>query len=571
MDLLDPCDMSASAPLPALFHGLGDGLPSTTVQDKVPLPKGPGAVNPALARDASLFPLDAKWIDLHHDKGQLARAPSSWIQTFFEQRIAHGESCSELMIQCWIMAHSGLNQGIANSDALLRIRPEAAFVLIDHDEAKPILRRLSLDFETASRDWTIPTDMAMRGWGKLRLEADIQSASRSKFAWISKLCAKTAEIGIPEMLRRSSQQDFDWLGASHNPVGDELEPSLLNRWRNPPQGPHCALAFMLRARCVAWPGSPKQTPEQLIELLTLCCRGFSPKNFRAALTQLCPDVLFKAQIGGSVIRHAVLSTHAELINIQLQLALIEPLAMEEEAATRAKEPEPLDDDDTLCDYGYYDDEFVSRVCFEVSADQSSLCSVKTFAQQCHLLRTKEREASQRAERARDALAHLANWAQSQKTSHPSPSAPFFESTLGCSFSDQSANEKAEDMILSSSTKLKMSNYALGLAQCALDYGYPLCITQHGRAAVWRSHHDAFKNMHASNIPKTFSSRHLALAMHYPHEEGERSSRALAPAEQLAHIEFAEISQILIRYSPDSLGEDSVDEDEPPAPTRKLRL
>lgn len=200
--------------------------------------------NAALSKNPALFPLDASWVDMHHDKGQLARSTSAWAQRLFKSRLDDGERPEEILLQCWIMSFSGLMHGLGHCDILIGLRPESARALFDPLIGKPILARLALVFQEASASWIPPAEMALRGWGKLRSDQSIQTASRLKFAWIAHLCRTTAALGLPEMLLRCGKGDMAWLAPPEAHQAD----STAQRWTPGPQIPRMALSFMARAR-----------------------------------------------------------------------------------------------------------------------------------------------------------------------------------------------------------------------------------------------------------------------------------------------------------------------------------
>lgn len=160
------------------------------------------------------------------------------------------------------------------------------------------------------------------------------------------------------------------------------------------------------------------------------------------------------------------------------------------------------------------------------------------------LLAESREALQRCGRASDALAHLAQWSQSPAVGSPGLPRAYFEATLGCGFGHPEARGRAEALILAAPSRLNLSNYALGLAQCARDHGIPLGVCAPARAAVWESHNGAFHNMPAASMPQDFAARHLGLALNFPDEAGELLSLSLATAPMLAQIERAQLGLLM---------------------------
>jgi hypothetical protein len=58
-----------------------------------PLDMLPNRVNPALSGadgDSDLFPMDAEWLVLLHDKGQLSRATPEWVQALLAHKASQG-------------------------------------------------------------------------------------------------------------------------------------------------------------------------------------------------------------------------------------------------------------------------------------------------------------------------------------------------------------------------------------------------------------------------------------------------------------------------------------------------
>lgn len=555
MDTLDLTTLAPSREAPAR-PPLGVELAGGGAADfgAPPAHMGRRPINAFLAKNSALFPLDASWVDMHHDKGQLARSTAAWVECLIEKRLEDGERPEEILLQCWIMSFSGLMHGLGYCDILTRRRPESARVLFDPDLGKPILARLAREFLDASTSWTPPVSMALRGWGKMRLEQDIQDGSRIKFAWIAHLCLRTAEIGLPEMLRRCAGHDMDWL-ALPDEEPNAFPPAQI--WSKQPQVPHIALSFMIRAQRDAWIQDQQQSTAQLVDLLSLACMGFSPKNFRVALVRFCPDPIAKALMGAAAARKAAFTTHAASRSVEQRLIALEKATL---AAESAAAPLPPTDNE-------YDDEYEDGL--ECDFDFPVPSRPRPFATERRALHAEACEVALRSRRTGDALAYLAQWCQSQLSGAPALMLSYFQGTLGCDFGNPEAHHRAENLLLAVSSKLKLSSYALGLAQCARDHGYPLDISPEARRAVWASHNNAFKNLLASNIPNGFAARHLSLAFNFPDEAGENLSLSIAPAPMLAQIEFAEISRLVARHVPDGLGED--DGEEPPLPTRKLRL
>lgn len=466
--------------------------------------------------DSEAFPMDASWADLHHDKGQLSRASLVWGKALIHARLDAGESPFELAVHCWLMGKHGAQIHNLCLATLFKCAPEAALAFVDPLAASPALNTLSLYFEDAALNWTPPTDPKLRGWGRLRLDEQIQDVSRSRFLSLARACRQANQVGLPQALELAVLDDWSWLEQPAQIADAQPQPQ--------PRGVSSLALTLVTAFAVSRGGfdqeARRQSEPRATALLASCVRALSPRSFCSALTLLCPTPLEVARVGGEAC-----ATASDACAALLGMKSVAPLTFENPDL-----PLPL--------------------------------SRKAEAARCQM------------GRSRHAFWKVGNLCVNYESDFPGVQAAFAKAFSGCPLDDPRASISASQRV----TDLSGGMQHLAGGALVLSEGFELGgghwkPTASAKTAVWGSHMAQFKRMQMENIPKSFAARHLALAFRFADAALEAGSLSLAPPRTLAEIELLLLSQSTLRYEPEldsecpeaSLGV------EPPRATRRVRI
>ena len=496
-----------------------------------------------------LFPMDAAWVDLHHDKGQLGRAPAHWGRALIHARLAAGESPIELAVHCWIMGAHGSQLGNPCFDELLRIAPEAGLAFAEIGSARSALAAIGARFDEAAANWEPPLDPALRGWGKSRPDEQIRDGSRARFACLGWICRKANEAGLPRAIELSALGDSSW---RERPAGaPELQaPS----WNAGTLARALASSFAASRSIPGGPGADDREG-RAAALLSLCARTLPPRGFSRALSQLCPDHLEIARSGGRACAAALDACAAEA-------PLLAALGAAQ-AARAAWDARGSDGGDELDD---------SKG--ELAPPDAPAPPLPVSIPGARWVE----EARARMGRARNALWKVASLCAQAEPAGPGALAALAEAFAGFPASDPRSGAAASARIASTAGGMQhLAGSALALAEGFELAGSRWHPSPQARAAAWTSHLSQFESMRMADIPKAFAARHLALASRFAHDAFEARSLALAPPKALAEIELLLLSKATLRYEPEADsepdgpgGEEPVGA-EPPRATRRARL
>jgi hypothetical protein len=249
-------------------------------------------VNRELGQNPELFSLDASWTDLQHCKGQLCRASQAWTTSLVAHKISQGQTPEQLTAECWASAFWGIGSAISQPLWTAARRSCASVGGLDSALLSHALRAASARYHSASLDWTPPTDMALRGWGKGASDDRIQADSRKRFAKIALALELIAELGPDAFALRLALRDPVLL--SHPALSGASESLVGN----------LSLTYALRAfsaagaRAQAWEGS---TPELA---LSFCAQSCTHRHLCRAASLFSTNPADKARLIGSALRLA---------------------------------------------------------------------------------------------------------------------------------------------------------------------------------------------------------------------------------------------------------------------------
>lgn len=460
------------------------------------------------------FPVEVTWLDLLHDKGQLSRSTSSWVGRFLNRHESQGDMDAEFVCRCWESAFLGAHSLSSQIKAVFLKNPESARAIFEDDLTRDILAKHAKEYQTASQEWTPPSDPKLRGWSKVRPDEDIQRITREKFKALSAHCLIASEMGLAHTVKLyalRSSKIFDWPGYRSTPAPDQLH--------------HIALAMILGAKQHA----RMPTIHDNEELFCACARLMAPKNFRQALTALVADPIQRAEIAGLAIRQST-----ELI----------ATATAEMAADPSKKAAPPG-----CLYSNRQAEvnMWSQRVFD-TLNYFTNWSMNQYAKDPNIAFAYV-DAMTHSEVDRSTIIDLDKFFA--RTSYRVPATTF---ALACW---QIAKDR-------------------GLAiQCSEA---SRALIWKGHLPLHANPSSPIQSLILNNLPGNYAVRHLTLTAAFPHEESEKLSRSFAGGKVLAAIEEGELLQLIPSFAASPDPDADIDEDghesEPTEPTpsrKKIRL
>lgn len=292
-------------------------MASTLPTPAYDLDLSPNIVNPrlsALGGDPDSFPTSAPWLDLLHAKGHMSRVSHGWLRDFLSAKLAEGSAPKELGCWCALMLFSGNAHASRAFSILSTIAPEACSILFD-ESATAYFSNFAIIFQEASREWTAPQDLSVRGWSKAYSDREIQDLTRETYAKIADSCARIAAIGLPQAFAALAAEIEPSPIALPGGAFVERESGLTLRNMVPRAITFISIAGLLRDGLrSSW---ISQRREEIAATAGLHC---GPKTFRRVLALLSDDsknaLLISGRAIAMILRSAAISDSKSLSSQQ---------------------------------------------------------------------------------------------------------------------------------------------------------------------------------------------------------------------------------------------------------------